>query len=558
MLVEIYCDKFKTGGKDGEVRPPITFHEGLNAVIGDEDRSNSIGKSTLLMIIDFVFGGNDYINKCTAVQDNVKEHNICFTLRFEGIEHSFMRNTVKYNEVIKCNRQYIPLKDENPMMIDEYTAFLGKMYGMQFEGLTWRGLMSKHIRVHGRDTMDASRPLQEAKDGRQSDDIKRYLKQFERYAIVEKQINQAKAAEDEKEAFRKSVSFNHIRMASGDKEYKANETQIAELQIKENELAENSSKGLLDLNSMQAQRLSELNSNLISYSRQRARVQSQLNSLRREMIEGKKTFKRSYSDLEKFFPGIEFKAIAEIDKFHQGLSKVLQDEFKESEADLATTYVMLGNEITKIKEQIAEIKNIPNVTQAVLKEYARITTELNNLQAANENYKTFDELKKTAKNYAETRDEIIARQLSEIQDIVNKKMKEITTQIVRDKKLISPVLQLEKMKSYSFETKGDDGSGAGQRGLITFDLANMEVSNIPFIVHDADLMDPVEKPVLTELIKYYDSVKNQKRQAFVSFRSYEFYAEEIRPTIEKCKVIQLEANGQELFGWAWNKEKENE
>lgn len=27
MLVEIYCDKFKTGGKDGEVRAPITFHE---------------------------------------------------------------------------------------------------------------------------------------------------------------------------------------------------------------------------------------------------------------------------------------------------------------------------------------------------------------------------------------------------------------------------------------------------------------------------------------------------------------------------------------------------
>ena len=49
-------------------------------------------------------------------------------------------------------------------------------------------------------------------------------------------------------------------------------------------------------------------------------------------------------------------------------------EFKESEADLATTYVMLGSEIKKIKEQIAEIKNIPNVTQAVLKEYARITT----------------------------------------------------------------------------------------------------------------------------------------------------------------------------------------
>ena len=41
-------------------------------------------------------------------------------------------------------------------------------------------------------------------------------------------------------------------------------------------------------------------------------------------------------------------------------------------------------------------------------------------------------------------------------------------------------------------------------------------------------------------------------------RSYEFYAEEIRTTIEKCKVIELESGGYELFGWAWNKENQNE
>jgi len=67
---------------------------------------------------------------------------------------------------------------------------------------------------------------------------------------------------------------------------------------------------------MQAQRINELNIQLISYTRQRAKVQSQLNSLRREMAEGKKTFKRTYSDLEKFFPGIEFRRIEEIERFH--------------------------------------------------------------------------------------------------------------------------------------------------------------------------------------------------------------------------------------------------
>jgi len=53
--------------------------------------------------------------------------------------------------------------------------------------------------------------------------------------------------------------------------------------------------------------------------------------------------------------------------------------------------------------------------------------------------------------------------------------------------------------------------------LITFDLANMAVSNIPFVVHDADLMDPIEKPTLTALIRYYDSLKEQKKTGICIF-----------------------------------------
>lgn len=95
MLVEIQCDKFQ---KNGEMRAPIRFHEGLNAVLGDDNGSNSIGKSTFLMILDFVFGGDDYVKKCTDVQDNVGEHTINFTFRFDGEDYHFSRNTVKYKE----------------------------------------------------------------------------------------------------------------------------------------------------------------------------------------------------------------------------------------------------------------------------------------------------------------------------------------------------------------------------------------------------------------------------------------------------------------------------
>lgn len=68
-------------------------------------------------------------------------------------------------------------------------------------------------------------------------------------------------------------------------------------------------------------------------------------------------------------------------------------------------------------------------------------------------------------------------------------------------------------------------------------------------------MDPIEKDTLTKLIAEYDSVKKDHKQVFVSFRSFEFYAEEARPILDRCKVIQLEANGNELFGRAWNREQ---
>ena len=551
MLVKLQCDKFMSNGKK---RPAIEFHEGLNAILGDEDRSNSIGKSTLLMILDFVFGGDDYVKKCQDVQENVLEHTINFTFQFGQDQYHFARNTVDYLHVIKCDKDYKPIDGADKMHIDEYRDFLAEKYAVNTEGLSWRGAMSKFIRVYKRETMDEEHPLQSAKQEQIKDAIKKYMQQFGRYNVVDAQIKQADRAADERDSFKKSQQYEHIRAAKDKKEYEANETKAAELEVQEQQLAENSSKGLLDLDSIQAQRLSELNDLLISYRRQRAKVQNQLNSLRREMTEGKKSFKKTFSDLEKFFPAEEFKAIEDVESFHQSLSRVLTSEFKETEKDLATTYIMLGNEIVKIKDQIAEIKSVPNVTQAVLKEYARITTELNNLKEANKNFKTLEQLKSDASEYAKTRDEVIATQLSCIEDLINQTMRAITIRIVKNEVQRPPELKLEKLTKYSFSTRDDGGSGAQFRGLVTFDLANMEVSNIPFVVHDSDLLDPIEKPALTEIIKEYDAVSAKGQQVFASFRSLDFYAPEAQPIITKCKVIELSSGGNELFGRAWNKE----
>ena len=102
MLKQISCDKFI---KNGVKRPPINFDKGLNVILGENKGSNSIGKSTLLMIIDFVFGGDDYIYRCKEVKDAIGDHTINF--KFEVPEYNFIFLKTSSNSVFSFNFIFI-------------------------------------------------------------------------------------------------------------------------------------------------------------------------------------------------------------------------------------------------------------------------------------------------------------------------------------------------------------------------------------------------------------------------------------------------------------------
>lgn len=85
MLKKIQCDKFIS---KGQVRPPIEFNKGLNTILGGVNANNSIGKSTLLLIIDFAYGGNSYLD-CDAV-NQVGLHTINFEFEFNDSSYFFL------------------------------------------------------------------------------------------------------------------------------------------------------------------------------------------------------------------------------------------------------------------------------------------------------------------------------------------------------------------------------------------------------------------------------------------------------------------------------------
>lgn len=70
MLHEIYCEQFH--------QKRIVFNPGLSVVLGTNAGDNSIGKSTFLLIVDYVFGGSTYAGT-TDIIENVGSHDIYFS-----------------------------------------------------------------------------------------------------------------------------------------------------------------------------------------------------------------------------------------------------------------------------------------------------------------------------------------------------------------------------------------------------------------------------------------------------------------------------------------------
>ena len=127
MLIKLSCDKFKYN--HNEQRPPIEFKEGLNIIEGAYSGTNSIGKSTFLMCIDFAFGGNDYVDKLKTIKKNIGDHIINFSFKFNDELLHFSRATNNHKIINICDENYTIIKH---MSLEDYTALLKIKYNIKF------------------------------------------------------------------------------------------------------------------------------------------------------------------------------------------------------------------------------------------------------------------------------------------------------------------------------------------------------------------------------------------------------------------------------------------
>lgn len=545
MLKEVYSTAFKTYG--GAVREPIKMNAGLNVVLGTNDGANSIGKSSFLMVLDYIFGGDDYIDKCPDIQDNVKGHTICFTFEWDGEEKYFSRSTIDSNNVNICNENYEVV---STISIKKYRNMLAEAYGTGCEDQSFRGMVSTYFRIYQRDNLDEKKPLDVAKKAKDQGVIDEIIKLFGRFDYIKQLREQEANAKDLQTTLSKSMKHELVPKIT-ERQYKSNVTQIETLNRELENLANASDEERLDMIGVEKESIDEISrakEEVVRCRRQYSKIRAEYRAICNNTADKFVGFDEDIELLQDFFPGVDVRRISEIEAFHKKLEGILSQEIDAEKVKIQ----LLLDEAKSAKEsaerELARLSHVDRVSEKLVSRVTEIKAELDLLQRANDVHEKKKDCKVKIEDCREQGADVIRRQLEEIEKDLNIEMERLNEYIYTNGRKAPMIHFSDAGDTYTFRTPNDSGTGTSCRGLILFDLAVMTLTNLPVLIHDSVIHKQIEDHAFGKLLDLYEK---SGRQVFIAMDKQSSFGNEVEKTLENAAILHLSKNGNELYGRPW-------
>lgn len=545
MLIEMKSPAFK---KQGEERPPIRFKEGLNVVLGKEDGAMSIGKSSSLLAIDFVFGGDTYIKS-----DGVKKeghHTIFFTFLFDGKEYHFARSTGDSDTIFICDRNYEMTGGKYTK--DEYTTWLKEKYGLDYVGLSFRVALSSFFRVYGKKNTDELNPLQGIPGQNMDKSISSIVALFNRFKDIEEFKVNVTEHKRRLDAFKEARKYQFISdLVGGQKKYEENLALIRELELQLDTLMEKADKG-------HTEEEIELNKTKAILTNDKLTVEKAIHALemKRHLVSmsleyGLYPTEADMTALQEFFPGVNLRKLYEVERYHQKLAKILDAQFAEEKASIEQKISALQQRLNHINAQIRELGFVGNISREFLERHSQLRGEIDALKTQNQAFLTQNELQAAKANADAVLRRSIEDILQEIEDTLNAKMKAFNDSLFTSKKK-PPHVHFNAYNSYKFETPDNTGTGSNYKGMIVYDLAMLFTTALPALAHDSLLFKNLGKDVEDGIFRIYTSTK---KQIFIAYDKQGDCRPETQKILEGNCVLRLSTNNCELYGRSWDTEE---
>lgn len=537
MLREIYCEEFH--------QKKIEFCEGLNVILGTKTADNSIGKSTFMLIVDFVFGGNTYATT-TDILNNVAPHNICFKFEFDGEPHYFSRMNTDSNTIWKCDEKYAPLE---AISKESYCKWLSRKYNLDISQLSFRDAVGRYIRAYGKKNIDELRPLNATAAENGNKACNALLKLFGKYHVIAELEDTASESEKALNVFKNAQKLEYVSKI-GKREYSSNQKEIEKLQREMEEISSGLERGLLDVDAAASEEAIRLKKELSRAKRMRSSIKGKLDTLD-ENIEYKfSQTSTTYSELQKFFPGINIKRIEEIESFHKKISGIFKEELKEERKILSKQLAECEAIVLELESQLQQLIKTPELSKLVLQKYANTLKLINKMSAENSAHEKADELKKAKKEAEDALQKARNEQFGIIEKDINTEMERINSELYTEK-FNAPTIHFTD-SNYNFFTPNDTGTGIAYKGLVVFDLAIMHLSKLPILVHDSVVLKQISDEAVGSIINQYAACG---KQVVIALDKQESYSEKTNEMLNNYAKLRLAPNGEELFGRSWGKKQ---
>lgn len=522
MLREICCEKFRTR--------VVSFHQGLNVVLGDDNATNSIGKSTLLMLVDFVFGGSTLLEWNKDVVAELGHHHYDFAFEFDGELHRFRRETITPESVYVCDADYKVLSS---MHLDEFNSFLKHAYCLEQPGQTFRAAVGLHLRVWGKTNLIPDEPLHAFPKQKDKDCIDNLVKTYGKFEAIRARDDAARTADAELKVIRAAANKQLIPKVTKTG-YAQAKVQIAGLERDLEDVRKNLASYATSLSAVINKEVLELKERKDDLLQRRMTVAGRLHRVDRNLGGKRSLHGGNFQDLQKFFPEINTERLAEVEAFHDGVSRILKEQLRQSKDQLGEELKLIDLSIAGIDAEMAAALGSVEQPESLVDHVYKVALSLQTARASRDGYELEQAQVDATRKAREALAEVKQRILKEIEASVNDGMREIVSETVGEHRK-SPRLALGDA-NYDFEVFEDTGTGTAYFGLVLFDMAVFRATSLPAIAHDSVLFKNISNDSVAHLVELYAKIP---KQSFIALDEIQKYGPAAARTLQEQSVIQL-------------------
>lgn len=567
MLKRLWSDRFLN---QGEQRDPIEFHPGLNIVEGAAQAQNSIGKSTLLEIIDFIYGGSSFPDSDVVRRpEAVGHHTIYFTLLLRGQEYHFSRATDRPGYVT-CYADDHWRNQTEEWTKDDYFNFLLDQYGLTDMQTSWRDLIGRFSRRNEEVLALADRPLAAA--SREADDkaTNIALRLFGIYAEIATVLQRYKDVDKQVatlNAMAKGRYSAYIALRNKD-ERKEAERNLADAKVELRQLRVGQDLTLFDNERRVRAEQQTAKAELQPLTAMLSALQGRLANVDSVLAGATRITTNDLEEFYAFFPSAERERLETIEFYHHELSRILTTQLEEQRLQYRA---QIANIEMRIKEQQARILALGKDVQLDEEDYDRSLQVHSTVERLEEQIRAYDaneQLKEERKKLLDSLDHSLPDRVGHIAAEVNSEMDAANRQLYpQGERKVCPKFSFKvtrKGVSYEFSHEGDTGSGAKSRHLALFDIAMLRLTPLPFLIHDSAMIKLVAFGPVRELIQVYSTSANlrsgaaEPKQVFFSFDATQAYGRRAEEFVDQFRVIHLGEDAEALYGFTWNTEGEGD